>query len=158
MTTPPIDSMMSWPRFFFKEGDYQLERGLYDKEVFRKCLQHLMHPEDNAHGTAVSRSGDRFHPFMALDHGATFKEWLMLKRLASSVLAMAGEVLDLLAALHASGHVHRDLKPDNLLVVFHDQTWRLLDFCIVLTTGGFPSYMQDMNCRVDNGLGSGQAV
>jgi hypothetical protein len=130
-------------RFFLQEDDYYLERGFYDNEAFCKCLPHLTHADDNAHGRIVSRNGYRFPPFMALDRGVTLKEWLKEERYASSVLAMAGEVLSLLRTLHASGHVHRDLKPDNLLFVFHNQKWRLLDFGIVQTTGSpFPSVRQ----------------
>jgi serine/threonine protein kinase len=125
-------------RFFFREKDFWLERGFYDNEAFRKCLPELLHADDNAQGQVVSRNGYRFPPFMALDRGVTLKEWLQEDRLASSVLAMAGEVLALLAVLHASGHVHRDLKPDNLLFVFDNQKWRLLDFGIVASTGVLP--------------------
>jgi serine/threonine protein kinase len=77
---------------------------------------------------------------MALDRGITLKEWLTEERLSSSVLAMAGEVLGLLATLHTSGHVHRDLKPENLLFVFNNQKWRLLDFGIVQRTGSLPCW------------------
>jgi serine/threonine protein kinase len=83
----------------------------------------------------VSRSGYRFPPFLALDRGITLTDWLEEDRLASAVLAMAGEVVELLALLHNSGHVHRDLKPENLLFVFNNQKWRLIDFGIVTPTG-----------------------
>jgi serine/threonine protein kinase len=83
----------------------------------------------------VSRSGYYFPPFIALDRGVTLKEWLKEDRPASAVLTMAEEVLRLLELLHASDHVHRDLKPDNLLHNMSNQKWCLLDFGIVARNG-----------------------
>jgi serine/threonine protein kinase len=90
---------------------------------------------------------------MALDRGITLKDWLQEDRFASSVLAMAGEVLALLVVLHASGHVHRDLKPDNLLFIFHNQKWCLLDFGIVASTGVLPM-ITSTSARCVQGLSS----
>jgi serine/threonine protein kinase len=76
-----------------------------------------------------------FPPFMALVRGVTLKEWLNNLQNAPTILGMAVDVLELLARLHDSGYVHRDLKPDNILYEIHTHRWRLLDFGIAETTG-----------------------
>jgi serine/threonine protein kinase len=125
-------------RFFFNKRDYLVETSFYENKAFRQCLPELAHASDNKDGRVVSRSGYRFPPFMVLDRGVTLKDWLKVKRNPSAVLAMIGEVLELLQQLHGSGYVHRDLKPENLLFVFHTQQWRLLDFGIAATSGVEP--------------------
>jgi serine/threonine protein kinase len=122
-------------RFFFREHDFHRETGFYENGAFSECLPQLMCASDNASGSVVSCSGYRFPPFIALDRGVTLQNWLEVKRLASAVLAMAGEVLELLSTLHKHGFVHRDLKPENILFVFHSQQWRLLDFGIASPVG-----------------------
>lgn len=124
-------------RFFLHEKDFELEEGFYKNEIFRECLPDLLHADDNADGSIVSRSGYRFPPFMALDRGVTLSEWLELGRLPAAVLAMTAELLHMLTLLHSSKFVHRDLKPANLLFVFHSQQWRLLDFGVAAPVGAF---------------------
>jgi hypothetical protein len=125
-------------RFFLHQTDYLLERGFYDSATFAQCMPQLMHADDNAKGTIVSRSGYRFPPFLVLDRGVTLTQWLDVKRFPSAMWAMAAEVLELLALLHQSGSVHRDLKPENVLFIFHTQQWRLLDFGIAANVGMDP--------------------
>jgi eukaryotic-like serine/threonine-protein kinase len=48
---------------------------------------------------------------------------------AREVLALAYQLLDVLAVAHARGTIHRDLKPDNLFLT-HDGTLKVLDFGI----------------------------
>jgi serine/threonine protein kinase len=72
---------------------------------------------------------------MVLDRGLTLSNWLEVERMPSAVWAMIGEVLTLLATLHKSGNVHRDLKPDNLVLVYQTMQWRVLDFGIASTVG-----------------------
>jgi eukaryotic-like serine/threonine-protein kinase len=48
---------------------------------------------------------------------------------AATVLRVADEVLDVLAAAHATGIIHRDIKPDNLLLTTEGRV-KVLDFGI----------------------------
>ena len=41
----------------------------------------------------------------------------------------------LLATLHAKSKVHRDIKPDNILMLQHSASWCLLDMGIVADIG-----------------------
>jgi serine/threonine-protein kinase len=87
----------------------------------------------------------------------------------ASVLRMADQVLDVLAAAHSQGIIHRDIKPDNLLLL-RDGRVKVLDFGIARlrdsvnaklktstgTTLGTVSYMPpeqakgiDIDARVD---------
>jgi serine/threonine protein kinase len=120
--------------------DFVHELSFYKNVTYRKCLPRFDQAFDNADGRLQSRSGYCFPPFIALDRGITLEDWLECDRNASSILAMAVEIVELLAQLHAAGSVHRDLKPQNVLFVLSDQKWRLLDFGIAQKTGPRPSF------------------
>jgi serine/threonine protein kinase len=65
----------------------------------------------------------------------TLSQWSLQERGYGEVLTMIESVARLLAVLHGSGRVHRDLKPDNLLYMLQSTKWRLLDFGIVCNIG-----------------------
>jgi serine/threonine protein kinase len=131
-----LQHLMTWLcRFFTSMQDFLLERSFYQNETFRHCLPEVVQASENGNGCLISRSGFRFPPFLALDRGVTLNAWMTSQRGPSSVLAMIAEVLELLVLLHSSSYVHRDLKPDNLLLVLHTQKWKLMDFGIATASG-----------------------
>ena len=125
-------------RFFTTLEDYYTEIGFYGQPAFRSCLPRLVQAADNADARVQAPDGFVFPPFVVLDRGMTLGQWLATPRVPSAVVAMATEVLKLLGQLHAGGNVHRDVKPQNLLLTMHSQEWRLLDFGIVARVGAPP--------------------
>src|SRR5208282_609795 len=57
------------------------------------------------------------------------------------LLRLVDEMLDVLAAAHAQGIIHRDIKPDNLFVL-HDGRLKVLDFGIARVRAGAPSKLR----------------
>jgi serine/threonine protein kinase len=94
-------------------------------------------------------------PFMAMEYlvGLNAREWLLRHgpMPPDRVVALGVQLCDALSAVHAAGIIHRDVKPDNVLIE-PDGTLRLTDFGIarmeveasMTRTGGLigsPAYM-----------------
>jgi tetratricopeptide (TPR) repeat protein/tRNA A-37 threonylcarbamoyl transferase component Bud32 len=81
-----------------------------------QSLARLSHPNVVAVYDAGIHDG---HAFLAMARveGTTLRGWLdATPRSRASILAVMREVAEGLVAVHAAGLVHRDLKPDNVLV------------------------------------------
>ena len=81
-----------------------------------RAAQRLSHPHlRQVH--EVGESGDRVYLVMEYLEGATLKSLLVSGRMeAETALEWAAEVADALAALHAAGLVHGDLRPSRVFV------------------------------------------
>jgi hypothetical protein len=92
-----------------------------------KAMARLSHPEVISVFDA-GRDGDRLFIAMELIDGGTLRQWLVARprtwREIIAVFVRAGRGL---AQAHASGLVHRDFKPDNVLIS-HDGKVRVTDF------------------------------
>jgi tetratricopeptide (TPR) repeat protein len=103
-----------------------------------KAMAQLNHPNVlTVHDTGLY--GDRLYIAMELVDGTTLTKWLRAKPRTHDeifdVIMQAGRGL---AAAHAAGLVHRDFKPDNVLVG-NDGRVRVSDFGLVSSTGEAPT-------------------
>jgi eukaryotic-like serine/threonine-protein kinase len=65
----------------------------------------------------IGREGDQIYVAMELIRGGTLRDWLAAApRSWRDILDLFGRAAEGLAAAHAAGLVHRDVKPDNVLV------------------------------------------
>lgn len=64
----------------------------------------------------IGRSDDGLYIVMDYVAGTTLRGWLKDKRTPEQVIGLIGACAEGLAAAHALGLVHRDVKPDNILV------------------------------------------
>jgi len=84
----------------------------------------------------VGQVGDQAFVAMELVEGATLRSWLSERpRPWREIVAMFGAAGRGLAAAHAAGLVHRDFKPDNVLLG-RDGRPRVSDFGLVRHAGG----------------------
>jgi eukaryotic-like serine/threonine-protein kinase len=102
-------------------------------EVEARLAAKLIHPNV----VTVFDSGlDEGHPFIVMERlgGRTLSDELSREPMEPDrVRAMALQVLEALAAAHAIGLIHRDVKPGNILEG-QDETWKVADFGIATTT------------------------
>jgi tetratricopeptide (TPR) repeat protein/predicted Ser/Thr protein kinase len=126
---------------------YKAYDPVLDRRVALKVLRHIPHPVGSEQerllreGKAMARLA---HPnvvavydvgvhdervFVAMEfvEGKTLRAWLAPKRSLSDVLAMFVQAGRGLSAAHEAGFVHRDFKPDNVLVG-NDGRVRVVDF------------------------------
>jgi serine/threonine protein kinase len=112
---------------------------LYQDPVLKRVLPQLLRASSNAGGAVRSRSGFVFPPYLVLERGGTLQQWKPEERSFFEIVSMVAALLN---TLHASGRVHRDLKPDNVLHLLPSTQWRLLDLGIVANIGARRACMQ----------------
>ncbi|HEU0035012.1 MAG TPA: protein kinase [Kofleriaceae bacterium] len=121
-----------------------------------RAIAQLAHPNVVAVHDVGEAAGE---VFVAMEHvdGTTLRDWLRTPRKPDEILDVFVQVGRGLAAAHAVGLVHRDVKPSNI-VVGSDGRARVLDFGLArLHAGedgvvGTPAYMapeQERGERVD---------
>ncbi len=86
---------------------------------------------------------------MEYEEGSTLKQWLDSRPTRQLRLAIAHKVMDAVAYIHSKGIVHRDVKPENIIVTHHASNIKLIDFgladtdshAILKQPAGTPKYM-----------------
>jgi hypothetical protein len=119
-----------------------------------QALAQLRHPNVVAIHDAGETGGQVFVA-MELVEGTTLREWLRAERRDwRTILAMFLQALHGLAAAHAAGIVHRDFKPDNVLI--GGGRAQVADFGLAITEmsasvelAGTPAYMSPEQRRGD---------
>jgi hypothetical protein len=106
-------------KFFHSREEFEEEAALYRDPVVAQALPALLHAADNASGATRTASGYAFPPHLVIERGMDLAEWRRRPRSYAEVLGVVDSVAQLLATLHASGRVHRDLKYDYLSCMCH---------------------------------------
>ena len=135
-------------KFFFKRADFESETALYSHPELRRTLPTAVRANANEGGALRSRGGLPFPPYLVLARGMTLLTWNAEERGFGAVMSMFESLVELLAVLHAAGFVHRDLKPDNVLLLLDSQRWRLLDFGIMAAAGAHHPPPSASRCAV----------
>ncbi|HUS27319.1 MAG TPA: CIA30 family protein [Kofleriaceae bacterium] len=132
-----------------RDGDERRARLMREAQA----LAQLRHPNVVAIHDAGETDGQVFVA-MELVEGTTLREWLRAERRDwRGIIAMFLQALHGLAAAHAAGIVHRDFKPDNVLI--GDGRAQVADFGLAITAttsgelAGTPAYMSPEQRRGD---------
>ncbi len=99
-----------------------LRRGAQAERLRReaKALARLSHPNVVAVHDVGEHDGQIFIA-MALVDGLNLRQWLTTPHAAAEILRVLCKAARGIAAAHAAGLVHRDLKPDNIFVATHGE-------------------------------------
>lgn len=102
-----------------------------------QAMARLQHPNVIAVHD-VGLFGERVFVAMEYVDGETLGDWLRAQRRWDEIIKVYLQAADGLAAAHRAGLVHRDFKPDNVLVG-HDGRPRVLDFGLARQSTATPS-------------------
>jgi serine/threonine protein kinase len=108
---------------------------MYNVAAVKPVLPALYAASSNSDSAVRTHDGYVFPPFLVMERGMTLAEWIGEPRPSLAVLSLFSEVANLLKQVHAANYAHRDLKPDNVLLLLQTQAWRLIDFGIAAPLG-----------------------
>lgn len=124
-----------FPRFAEDNANYY--GGLDSFLLEARTLATFRHPNI----VRVARFFEAHHTaYIVLDYerGQSLKEWwpAHMQMPESDLLALLQPLLDGLAQVHGTGYLHRDIKPDNIILRESDGSMVLLDFGAARQSGG----------------------
>ena len=124
-----------FPRFAEDNANYY--GGLDSFLLEARTLATFRHPNI----VRVARFFEAHHTaYIVLDYerGQSLKDWwpAHMQLPESELLALLQPLLDGLAQVHATGYLHRDIKPDNIMLRESDGSMVLLDFGAARQSGG----------------------
>jgi len=122
---PELDRKVAIKLLQAKPGGSTGEQAWLVREA--QALARLSHPNVVAVHDVGTLPGDRVFIAMELVDGVTLRAWLKTPRSWREVLPIMRAAGAGLAAAHAAGLVHRDFKPDNV-IVGNDGRVRVMDF------------------------------
>lgn len=122
-------------KLFVSRNAFDTETSLYRHAALRAVLPTAIAASANADGAVRLSDGAPAPPFLVTARGVTLRQWVAGDRGYGDLVDLLESLVELLAALHAAGYVHRDLKQDNILLLLDSQVWRLLDCGIMAAAG-----------------------
>jgi tetratricopeptide (TPR) repeat protein/predicted Ser/Thr protein kinase len=125
-----------------RSGSLSADEGKTRLQREAQAMARLQHPNVIAVHD-VGTFADRVFIAMEFVEGETLGEWLRGERTWRDVVDVFGQAGRGLAAAHAAGLVHRDFKPDNVLLG-KDGRPRVVDFGLARQTTSTPSPGQPM--------------
>jgi tetratricopeptide (TPR) repeat protein len=99
-----------------------------------QAMAKIDHP-NVVHVHEVGMLGEQVYVAMEFCDGGTLRAWLTTTRTRDAIIECFVQAGRGLAAAHAAGLVHRDFKPDNVLLA-KDHTVRVTDFGLVTLVAG----------------------
>jgi serine/threonine protein kinase len=81
-------------------------------------------------------NGLKFPSFLVMERGCSLAEWQQRQPLSfAASISMLYEVANLLQTMHRIGRAHRDVQPENILLMVQSHAWTFSDLGMTGTIG-----------------------